>query len=195
MRSRILLILLPALALLTVLVSAPSQATPTGNAQADNTPATCDAKTVSHHRHRSRVIIKQAYDLDRYPDKTPAKASEKDAWREHKLCIAIESVRGEIAEYQDSKSKKYDKAYRNNWCSLTPHPEGSGCWEIPTWCVEAESGGSWEADNPTSDARGAYQLLGHGEPWPVDSRSDAMKHHRIAAGLYASSGLGPWEAC
>lgn len=82
-----------------------------------------------------------------------------------------------------------------DWCSPDPHPLGAGCWEIPVSCVFAESGGSWSAHNPTSPARGAYQLNQHGEPWPVDSWQDAMVHHRIAEGLYAARGLQPWVAC
>lgn len=74
---------------------------------------------------------------------------------------------------------------------LTPY----GRWAIPGWCVIAESGGSWGAHNPTSAARGAYQLLGHGEPWPVNSMADKMVHHRIARDLYLASGLNPWTAC
>lgn len=84
---------------------------------------------------------------------------------------------------------------RRDWCSPDPHPDGAGCWEIPAWCVSNESGADWTAHNPRSPARGAYQLLGHGEPWPVDSWQDAMAHHRIAEGLYAARGLQPWVAC
>jgi len=78
---------------------------------------------------------------------------------------------------------------------VAPFPGGGTYWAIPYWCVLKESGGSWSADNPSSDARGAYQLLGHGEPWPVNNWADKMAHHRIAGALYASSGLQPWVAC
>lgn len=154
----------------------------------------CDGKSVSFHRHRARAIIKIAFDVGRYPDRTPAKAGEKRSWRSHKLCIHISKVRTEIAKFQDHHAAKYEKAYQNNWCAPHPAPDGGGCWVIPETCVEAESGGSWTSHNPTSPARGPYQLNQHGEPWPVTTRSQAMEHHRIAAGLYASQGLGPWVA-
>lgn len=82
-----------------------------------------------------------------------------------------------------------------DWCSPSPHPQGAGCWVIPAWCVRAESGGRWDAHNPTSPARGPYQLLSHGEPWPVRTRAQAMEHHRIARALYRAGGLLPWVAC
>lgn len=90
---------------------------------------------------------------------------------------------------------KYRHKMLYDWCSPHPHPEGNGCWVIPAWCVSNESGERWTAHNPTSPARGPYQLLSHGEPWPVTTRAQALEHHRIAAALYAAGGLGPWVAC
>lgn len=107
-------------------------------------------------------------------------------------------VKRERVEYKQVRRERVRRAKRKleaDWCAPRPHPEGAGCWEIPAWCVHAESGGSWTAHNPSSPARGPYQLLGHGEPWPVDSRADALRHHEIAEGLYRSRGLQPWVAC
>jgi hypothetical protein len=84
----------------------------------------------------------------------------------------------------------------SSWCSPSPHAAGAGCWVIPAWCVRAESDGSWHVSNHEgSGAIGPYQLLGHGAPWPVRARWQALEHHRIARGLYAARGLQPWVAC
>lgn len=70
---------------------------------------------------------------------------------------------------------------------------GGHKWAIPWDIVACESGGSWAADNPSSDARGPYQLLGHGEPWPVVSKHDKRMHHIIAGRLYnGGAGRGAW---
>lgn len=111
----------------------------------------------------------------------------------HKRCILIAKVRRQIEDLRD-RLKADQREDPGSWCAPNPAPDGAGCWVIPAWCVEAESGGSWTAYNP-SGASGPYQLLGHGQPWPVTTRAQAMAHHRIAAQLYASQGLGPWVAC
>lgn len=203
MRIRIAttVILLALAALVSVAVANPSSAPITDAKPQVKHPASCDGKPVVFHRRRARVLIKKAYANSRYPDKSPAKSSEKRAWQKHKRCIRIEKVRAQIGRYRKNQADQYNTYWRRrydsdpaNWCSPSPHPAGGGCWVIPESCVMAESGGSWTAHNPTSPARGPYQLLGHGEPWPVTTRSEAMEHHRIAARLYAQSGLGPWVA-
>ena len=104
----------------------------------------------------------------------------------------VDSAQRHRHRFKEHRKRKLAAA--ESWCSRRPHPDGGGCWVIPAWCVEAESGGSWSAYNP-SGASGPYQLLGHGQPFPVSNRDQAMAHHRIARGLYANQGLGPWVAC
>jgi hypothetical protein len=79
--------------------------------------------------------------------------------------------------------------------SLTPYgPCYGGMWAIPCSIIGCESGGSWTAHNPHSPARGPYQLLGHGEPWPVRTDADRLAHHRIASQLWnGGAGRGQWE--
>lgn len=175
--------------IVAALVAAPASSQPTySKPHADRTPATCDQFSLVHHRHRARALLKEAYDGGK-PDQVAI-----DAAQEHSRCILVAKVRRQIHDLR-VRLKEAAKDDPSNWCSPDPAPDGAGCWVIPAWCVEAESGGSWTADNPGSDARGPYQLLGHGEPWPVVTRAQAMEHHRIAADLYASSGLDPWVAC
>lgn len=66
----------------------------------------------------------------------------------------------------------------------------------PCWVITQESAtsGFWRAYNP-SGAEGIYQLLGHGQPWPVivtwgprlwrkyETLKRMLAHHRIARSL------------
>lgn len=76
---------------------------------------------------------------------------------------------------------------------IAPYPGNGEWWSVPWPIVRCESlsSGLWSAAN-SSGAEGPYQLLGHGQPWPVTSWHDKMEHHRIAAELYAESGTAPW---
>lgn len=75
---------------------------------------------------------------------------------------------------------------------------------VPCWIITRESRGSWTAWNPQAvhgyHARGFYQLLGHGEPWPVlgGSRYETLKrklaHHRIAHELWRQQQAGQARA-
>ena len=70
--------------------------------------------------------------------------------------------------------------------AVTPFsgPDGTR-WAIPWRGVYCESKGSWSAYN-SSGAAGPYQIMSmHGRPWPVRTMRDKMKHHRIAARLWA----------
>lgn len=53
--------------------------------------------------------------------------------------------------------------------------------------LECESHLSWSAYNTSSGADGVYQLLNHGEPWPVRTFKDRLEHHEIASTLSRSS--------
>lgn len=72
---------------------------------------------------------------------------------------------------------------------ITPYPGGGECWAIPYYIVACESGGDLGAQNASSGAYGAYQLLGHGEyPGMPKAEQDA-----IAAGLWAGgAGRSNW---
>jgi septal ring factor EnvC (AmiA/AmiB activator) len=73
-----------------------------------------------------------------------------------------------------------------------------GDWAIPESVVMCESGGNWEALNPTSGAGGAYQILpstwelygGEGDP----EDASPAEQSEIAAQIWADSGAAAW-AC
>ena len=71
-----------------------------------------------------------------------------------------------------------------------------GDWAIPTSIVMCESGGSFDAVNPTSGAGGAYQILpstwglhgGEGVP----NNASPQAQHDIAAQIWQDSGGSAW---
>lgn len=82
---------------------------------------------------------------------------------------------------------------------VNPGPIGDGCcpyngWAIPEYIVMCESGGSWDAYNP-SGAAGPYQLM------PFHFGDDARNHsqaeqHAMAAKIWAGgAGAQAWAAC
>ena len=78
---------------------------------------------------------------------------------------------------------------------MTPYDCGAyGRFAIPCYIVDRESGFDWGAANPSSTARGPYQMLDiHGRPWPIRSEADKLEHHRIAAHLWAGgAGSSHW---
>lgn len=94
--------------------------------------------------------------------------------------------------YQRRKAQQREQRIQIE--ALTPYrgPDGSR-WAIPWYVVNCESKGDWSADNPSSDARGPYQLLGHGEPWPANTPEARLRHHQIAAALWAGGrGSSNW---
>lgn len=73
--------------------------------------------------------------------------------------------------------------------ALTPYGE----WAIPGYVVDCESGGDWGAVNPSSGARGPYQLLPstyYGVCVTCDWSEEDQ--HRAAAAVWARSGGSEW---
>jgi len=76
---------------------------------------------------------------------------------------------------------------------VTPYCEGGRCYAIPFYIVDCESGGDYGAQNPTSSARGAYQLLD--TTYATYCRScdwSKRDQDRAAHRLYVDAGAGPW---
>jgi septal ring factor EnvC (AmiA/AmiB activator) len=71
-----------------------------------------------------------------------------------------------------------------------------GDWAIPESIVMCESGGNWDAVNPSSGAGGAYQILpstwdlygGEGDP----EDASPGEQSQIASEIWADSGAGAW---
>jgi hypothetical protein len=86
--------------------------------------------------------------------------------------------------------RKHRRAYKERQRrlqSLTPYCANGQCWAIPVQIVMCESGGRWDAYNP-SGAMGPYQLLG----W-LPRGASKMAQHRMAAKLWnGGAGASHW---
>lgn len=79
---------------------------------------------------------------------------------------------------------------------VTPEPgPGGSHWAIPWYIVECESGGDYTAQNPTSSAYGAYQMLASTYAAYCSACDWSPRDQDLAARrLYVSAGTSPW-AC
>jgi Transglycosylase-like domain len=78
---------------------------------------------------------------------------------------------------------------------VTPFPGAGRWWAIPWYIVDCESGGDYSAQNPTSTAYGAYQMLDttyatYCTACDWSKRDQDLAAHR----LYREQGSSPW-AC
>lgn len=72
-------------------------------------------------------------------------------------------------------------------------PEGE--WAIPTYVVMCESGGDWDAYNPSSGAAGPYQLMPSHFGEDARNRSRAEQHAKAAELWRGGTGRHHWEEC
>lgn len=105
-------------------------------------------------------------------------------------------LRGENpCDSPNARALKEHFALYRRYRSVTPFrcQHGSyGTWAVPCYIIECESGFSWTAYNP-SGARGPYQLLGWGAPYPARTFRQQVANHEIAARVYAGgSGRSNW---
>jgi hypothetical protein len=77
--------------------------------------------------------------------------------------------------------------------AITPYPGGGREWAIPFYIVACESGGDYHAQNPTSSARGAYQMLDTTYAAYCSACDWSPADQDLAAHrLYREAGAGPW---
>lgn len=152
-------------------------------------PLSCDQYSVLFHRHRARALLRKAYAPANWA--TGPDRSEVAAYRRHRACIRIANVRRQLAGYRRHLADRLAQVAAVR--QVTPYPGPNGTWwAIPWQIVACESGGNWNAANP-SGAVGPYQLLGWGAPYPVTSQADKLAHHRIAARVWAGgAGRSNW---
>jgi peptidoglycan hydrolase CwlO-like protein len=106
----------------------------------------------------------------------------------------LSAVQGEIADLEAEQAAQ--QAERQAEQEGAPLYEG-GPYAIPTYIVMCESGGNYDALNPTSGAGGAYQILpstwraygGQGLP----HEAPPAEQDRIAAMIWRDSGPSAWS--
>jgi hypothetical protein len=166
----------------------------------DKTPATCDSKTLAFHVHRARSLIDVGYDLDRIPDATPMRGSEKRALRGHKFCVDPPH-RDRISRYRARLANKYrDELYeRAPWLTKRARRLVASLSGTLAAIRSCESSGDYTAVDDSGTYYGAYQfdsstwasVGGSGSP---AAASPAEQDYRAAV-LYQRSGADPWPVC
>ena len=122
-----------------------------------------------------------------------AQASRLAALRDQREA-AIESLQSQIGAWTD-KVQKLERISATQ--AQSEVSDWLGDWAIPESIVVCESGGNFEAVNPSSGAGGAYQILPStwelygGEGNPEDA--SPAEQSEIAAQIWADSGAAAWE--
>lgn len=122
-----------------------------------------------------------------------AQASRLAALRDQREA-AIESLQSQIGAWTD-KVQKLERISATQ--AQSEVSDWLGDWAIPESIVICESGGNFEAVNPSSGAGGAYQILPStwelygGEGNPEDA--PPAEQSEIAAQIWADSGAAAWE--
>lgn len=125
---------------------------------------------------------------------SPLRADQKRRIRLMRRCMNTD--RGSAWAWRKKAEWRREFRARLRAQRLTPYAGPGGTrWAIPWYIVACESGGSWGAYNP-SGAAGPYQIMPMwGRPWPANTASARLAHHRIAARIWAGgSGASNW-AC
>ena len=107
---------------------------------------------------------------------------------------AIESLQSQIGNWADEVQRLERISAEQADAEVR---EWFGDYAIPEAIVMCESGGNWEAVNPSSGAGGAYQILpstwelygGEGDP----EDASPAEQSAIAAQIWADSGAAAWE--
>jgi septal ring factor EnvC (AmiA/AmiB activator) len=112
---------------------------------------------------------------------------------------AVESLRSQVAgwtqEVEDLQAAQQQAVSQE--AAAQEVASWTGDYAIPSGIVQCESGGNWNAVNPSSGAGGAYQILpstwslygGNGLP----QNASPAEQSRIAAQIWADSGSAAWE--
>lgn len=151
-----------------------------------------------YHVRKAQGLVRGAYRHLNWRDEHPVSPSTRRRWRRQRACVGRWKQKHAIDATVHRQARSYRdwaEAQRLQWeRRYTPYDCGSPGWfAIPCPIVRCESGYSWSAAN-SSGAQGPYQLLGHGQPWPIQSRSDKDAHHRIAAALWdGGRGQSNWD--
>jgi septal ring factor EnvC (AmiA/AmiB activator) len=122
-----------------------------------------------------------------------ARAAQLAALRAERQA-AVESLQAQVGQWTDEVQRLERISAREAQSEVT---EWFGDWAIPESIVMCESGGNFEAVNPSSGAGGAYQILpstwdlygGDGDPQDASPGEQSD----IAAEIWADSGAAAWE--
>jgi peptidoglycan hydrolase CwlO-like protein len=108
---------------------------------------------------------------------------------------SLEELQGQMSDWTD-QVQKLESVPAEEAAEEVGNWNNFGPWAIPEAIVMCESGGNFQALNPSSGAGGAYQILpstwrlygGQGLP----HEAPPAEQHRIAALIWADSGPSAW---
>ena len=108
---------------------------------------------------------------------------------------ALDDLQGQMASWS-GRLQELEEISAAEATSQVAGWTGTGPWAIPEAIVMCESGGNFQALNPSSGAGGAYQILpstwhlygGNGLP----HQASPAEQHAIAAQIWADSGPSAW---
>ena len=106
---------------------------------------------------------------------------------------AVESLQAQVGKWTEQVARLERISAEQARAEVS---EWFGEWAIPESIVICESGGNWDAVNPSSGAGGAYQILPStwelygGEGLPQDA--SPAEQSEIAAQIWADSGQAAW---
>jgi F0F1-type ATP synthase membrane subunit b/b' len=131
--------------------------------------------------------------IDAVRARAESQAAALDAARQSELS-ALTSLRSQMQSWQQQVEEAQEVSAQQAQQTVT---NWVGDWAIPAYIVMCESGGNFQAVNPSSGAGGAYQILpstwrlygGTGLP----QNASPAEQSQIAAQIWADSGPGAWE--
>lgn len=109
------------------------------------------------------------------------------AWTSARIRV-LRSCGAPAAPWQRAKRNLYRYSALRH---VAPYPGGGSYWAVPYCIVYAESGGSWTAHNPSSPAKGPYEIEEE-VPYPAVTWQQKMANHRAAARIWAEQGPDAW---
>lgn len=148
-----------------------------------------------HPAHEQQALAQRTFALRNWksPKPGPGRVAQMQVLRQCAKPKALPAMR---KSWRTAKKRLYRY---HTLRQVAPFPGYTGYgmglrWlAVPRNIVDCEGGPDWNRPNSQgSGAWGPYQLLGHGEPIPVETWHDQIITHRIAGSLYASEGTGPW---
>ncbi len=130
-----------------------------------------------------------------------AQAAEFDQARAEEAA-AVSSLRSQVAGWEQQVAELQQVQAQQSQAAAAAQAQQTvsgwvGQWAIPQAIVMCESGGNFNAVNPSSGAGGAYQILpstwrlygGSGSP----QSASPQQQSRIASQIWADSGSSAWE--
>ncbi len=118
-----------------------------------------------------------------------------ESWHKKLRCAGPANRRAMVKQWKRARHRFYQhRRSELQRLLITPYPgPGDSWWAIPYYIVGCESGGDYNAQNPSSTAHGAYQMLSSTYASYCDACDWSPADQDLAAHrLYTQLGASPW---